>query len=655
MISEKAIIRLVLAVGLIHGLLFVFFIPPWEHYDEPAHFEYAWLIANRLSLPKPGDFDVNMRLALGKSLITSKFFEKRSSPTPNLTDPSQPLWVGVTQLTDPPLYYIYSALPLLILRDAPIDTQLHGGRIFSILFFLLTVWAAYLILVELTPPKSFLRWLVPLFLALLPGLVDVMTSVNDHVAAIGVVSLWLLVATRLVKRGLSLDHLAYLILLDVVCVYTQKVAWIVLPLTLPVLLLSATRKVKVWLGWAILAAAGIGAAFILFQWNDAALWLRRNYQDTATRVSTGLSAPFSTALQAKLYPDTSWAQADPSWNAGFLQLLPENQVKPLGGKVVTLGAWVWADKNVTIYGPGLNALYGYNDRWFGFPKISVGTTPVFVSSTFQLPPDEGRIQIWLRTTTPDQVNGTLYFTGVVMAEGRWPVGTAPQFNAQNGAGGTWGGKPFVNLVRNSFMLGTWPYPKPKVLNFVLNHVSGLEPTHVSSIIALALDWKGTAWYTLTSSAVIFRTFWAKFCWGQVPLFTTPLFVFRPYAFLLALSLIGFLGCIFAAIRWFKKIPWNEILFLIVAAIGVIILAYFYGVYSMGGGLRFRTYYPVARYMYSAVIPIGSIFVCGWSSWYSQLRSWIRIPAWLAVTIFLVFMVGLDIYSFVSIVHYFRSF
>src|SRR4030043_857461 len=97
-------IQIILIIGLIHGLIYVFIIPPWQHYDEPGHFEYAWLVANRLKLPHIGDYDQNMRLEVGKSLSDSSFFAPGTEP--NLIDPSKPIWIGVSQFVDPPLYYV---------------------------------------------------------------------------------------------------------------------------------------------------------------------------------------------------------------------------------------------------------------------------------------------------------------------------------------------------------------------------------------------------------------------------------------------------------------------------------------------------------------------------------------------------------------------
>ncbi|HEY80691.1 MAG TPA: hypothetical protein G4O05_06380, partial [Caldilineae bacterium] len=51
---------LILLLALLNGLLYLFLVPPWQHYDEPGHFEYAWLIADRGRLPQAGDYDPAM-------------------------------------------------------------------------------------------------------------------------------------------------------------------------------------------------------------------------------------------------------------------------------------------------------------------------------------------------------------------------------------------------------------------------------------------------------------------------------------------------------------------------------------------------------------------------------------------------------------------
>ena len=215
-------IYIILIIGILHGLIYVFIVPPWQHYDEPGHFEYVWLVANRLKLPQVDDYDQNMRLAVGKSLINSSFFAPGTQP--NLTDPSKPIWIGISQLIDPPLYYVIEAVPFFILKGASVDLQLYIGRIVSLLFLLLTIYCAYKLTQELTPINHPLQWMVPLFISLLPAFVEFMTSINDFVAAIGLFSLWLWVSVLLIKR-FSYKFSGILILLTLACFFTQKILY----------------------------------------------------------------------------------------------------------------------------------------------------------------------------------------------------------------------------------------------------------------------------------------------------------------------------------------------------------------------------------------------------------------------------------------------
>src|SRR5215211_1274006 len=67
--SEHARLTLVLLIALCQGLLYLCLQPPWQHYDEPTHFEYAWLIAHQPGLPQPETVDQALRRDLAASMI----------------------------------------------------------------------------------------------------------------------------------------------------------------------------------------------------------------------------------------------------------------------------------------------------------------------------------------------------------------------------------------------------------------------------------------------------------------------------------------------------------------------------------------------------------------------------------------------------------
>ena len=641
-------IHIILIIGLIHGLIYVFIVPPWQHYDEPGHFEYVWLVANRLKLPQVGDYDQNMRLAVGKSLLNSSFFTPGTEP--NLIDPSKPIWVGISQLIDPPLYYVIEAVPFFILRGTSVNLQLYAGRIVSLLFLLLTIYSAHKLTQELTPTNHPLQWMVPLFISMLPAFIEFMSSINDFTAAIGLFSLWLLVSVKLIK-GFSFKFAGILILLTIACILTQKVLYPVLVYLPMVFLISVFPRKMKYLAWILTGVTSIAVLFIVFNWGDAALWLRANYQDFASRARIQGNTNNDYTLQAKIYPDSSWGQIYPSWNPGFFQMVPNEIGDLLRGKTVTIGAWVWSDKNIHGYGPGLNSLLQFQDQWWGFKQESINEKPQFIASVVQLPEQQDRLQIWLRATSSESQDAIIYFSGVVLVEGAWPVNSPPQFTDKDGTRGIWSNQPFVNLVRNAQFQHIWPYMEPKLSRIISSKIPDLNPIHISSFISLFLDVPGTKWYTESSGNFIFHTFWAKFCWGQVPLINITPWL-NPYLLLLFITIMGIIGALFAGIE-LVKLSKNEFAFLLIIIVMTVMMTLFYDVYVMGGSLRFRAYIPTARYIFPAIIPISLILVAGWQGLLSTAAKVLKFPIRFSPLFYLGFFICLDLYSIISVLIFFK--
>src|SRR3954468_1619872 len=93
--SDRVRLTLVLLIAFCQGLLYLCLQPPWQHYDEPTHFEYAWLIAHQPGLPQPGTVDQALRRDVAASMIQYNFF--RNVPPPALlTDGA--IEIGITEL-----------------------------------------------------------------------------------------------------------------------------------------------------------------------------------------------------------------------------------------------------------------------------------------------------------------------------------------------------------------------------------------------------------------------------------------------------------------------------------------------------------------------------------------------------------------------------
>ncbi len=245
----------------------------------------------------------------------------------------------------------------------------------------------------------------------------------------------------------------------------------------------------------------------------------------------------------------------------------------------------------------------------------------------------------------------IYFSEVVLVEGAWPVNLPPQFTDKDGTKGIWGNQPFVNLVRNAQFQHAWPYMEPKIFHGLSSKIQDLNPFHISSFISLFLDVPGTKWYTESSGNFIFHTFWAKFCWGQVPLINITPWL-NPYLLLLFITLVGIIGALFTGIE-LVKLSKNEFAFLFIIIVMTVMMTLFYDVYVMGGSLRFRAYIPTARYIFPAIIPISLILVTGWQGLLSTAAKVLKFPIRFSPLFYLGFFICLDLYSIISVLIFFK--
>ena len=51
-LGRHRLLLALLVLALLRGLVYLALLPPWQHYDEPTHFEYVQLIAERKKLPQ---------------------------------------------------------------------------------------------------------------------------------------------------------------------------------------------------------------------------------------------------------------------------------------------------------------------------------------------------------------------------------------------------------------------------------------------------------------------------------------------------------------------------------------------------------------------------------------------------------------------------
>jgi hypothetical protein len=615
-----------LLIGLIHGLLYVFIIPPWQHYDEPTQFEYAWLIANRRGLPELGEFDQGMRREVAASMIEHDFFISLGY-LPNLLSQAEPVWIGISQTGDRPLYYWLVSLPLWLVKGSDITFQLYLGRFVSLLLYLATILSAYGILAELTPRGHFLRWLAPLTLALLPGYTDLMTAINNDVGATAFFSLFLWASIVLLQRGFSWPVLGASLVLALACFWTKSTVIFAFML-IPILLLANLPRKFMRLAWGFLLATLVIGSLLLFRRYEAALWYRKGAQDQPLRTSQ-VHAPLGAhALELVKEPGTPSVQA--------YQLLPQAEIQKLRGKTVSLGMWIWASQPARVRAPGL-----YDGKKPEPTQIEVGVQPVFYATTINLDMHADKLKLILFSSSTAEGNPvSVYYDGLVLVRGKKPLDSAPVFANSDGREGQWGGRHFTNLIRNASAERGWFRIRPRIEKAF----NAYYPINSSEYFNILIDWPGAGWYYYETSKVLLETFWGKFGWAHVAIASN-----STYKLLAFVTLAGFLGAAVALIRRWRSVPKAGLLLMAVAFLALWGITFFRGSSSLSS----RVFIPPARYAYPAIIPTALLLTTGWLELMRPLRRWKPAGQALPVISFLVFFLALDVLSIWSILQFYQ--
>lgn len=652
-----------LGLALVHGLLYLFIVPPWQHYDEPNHFEYVWLVANREGLPRPGDHDLGLNRRLLTSMMEWNYFTRKGMVLPDLTT-EQPLMLGgFSQLDEQPLYYLAASLPLRLLPDQPVEVQARAVRAVSLFLLLVTVFVGWGVAREIAPPGSPLRWMLPASLALLPGFVDMMTAINNDAMAIAAFSFFLWGSLRLLRRGLlSLPNLLWTVAAAGLCYLSKSTAMVAL-LLLPVVLLCALLRDRWrWLAWGLLAAALLAGGFLIFTLDDAALFYRSTSQEAPTRVASAGAASSggagSPALGDWVLALDGQAGITPSWMPPLFQPFPVELGEQLRTNWVTLGVWMWASQPVTVSTPQIH--HGTEAQYLDVP---VSTTPTFYAFQAKLHGKSPRVWVsFVPRVSPKGTPVKIYYDGLVVASGKLPLDAVPAFNGPDAAQGEWGGQPFTNLVRNPSFEQAGLRLKP----FADNLGARILPdrSRPSLLLTALLDQKATYPFYVFTAGHLGRTFWAKFGWGNVPLEGS-----RPYRPLAALTFVGLGAALLALWTERRGLQGHTALLLILALLLTWVPTLLRS--SIYLGLP-NLYTPVARYAYPAIIPSLLVLNLGWlqagrwlaavwqklvwqlvgSSQFCLLLTDLNRRLNLQYVVYFLFFIGLDALALYSVLRYY---
>jgi len=573
-------------LGLLHASLYIYIVPPWQHYDEPGQFEYAWLFAHHPGTPQRGEVDQAMRREVAASMVEHGFFSGMGG-APSLLSLREPIWIGISQVGDRPLYYWLESLPLRLIPYADVFTQLLAARWVSGLLFLVSLLAAWGSVREITSPGSPLRWMVPLSMALLPGFVDIMTAVNNDVGATAVASLFFWASLRILKRGFTLRRLGAILGTAALAILTKNTIYGIIPMTLVVILFSLFPGKREKWAWGIVGVVFLAVLGVVFSWGDAASWHRESPQAAPARLKMAAAPLGESVLHLDLQS---------GYTPRLAQIIPIPQVRELAGGVVTFGGWMWASRETRVYSPILTALDG---RFSAGQMVDVGIAPTFHTFTTTLPADT--VRAWIKLAplgkAPDEPLD-VYYDGLVLLEGSWPaVEDAPVFEDAGARRVRWQGTTLDNYLVNASGERGWFY----VQGWVDRQIQRILPGQASVVLSSLFDLGNTGWYYQMTFRNLLVTFWAKFGWGHVRLDK------NVYLALAAFSGLGILGAVLGIWQRRKGLIWPIVFLLGSALLAVWWLAVMRGVSSVLG----VPFIPAARYAYPVIFPTMLLLNLGW--------------------------------------------
>lgn len=590
--SDRLRLVISLVAGLVMGVLFIFLVPPWQHYDEPNHFEYVWLAANLDHLPGPEDRNEELNRQVLLSMDRYHFFDERQFFT---FAPDQKVNLqGYSQLTEPPFYYLAASLPVRFLSNERIEIQLISARFISLIFYLITILSAWGIAKTLTSKNHPIRWMLPLSLVFLPAFTDLMTAVNSDSAAVAFASLFLWAAVKMLKDGFSWASFAAMLVTGVLAWFTKNTAYFVLPLIPLVVafsLLPPRRHGWVWLALFVIGIAG----FVLSLARDEPYgWLRATLQPGGMRVQNNLASVGEHAFAL----DTASSKSVQWWPLA-LQSIPINTSRSLAGETLTFGFWAWADKPNVIRSPIFTSV-----NLEKYVQIDVEKTPRFYAFEIQVPEEFDRAWVSL-DPHPSKEGSRIYYDGLVLVLGQMPADQQPVFQSNRSDTGEWGGVPFENILRNASAETRSVRFRSKIdaigSRFLPDNVSP------SLILQSLVDVKGTRYIHQTAIDRLFRSFWGKFAWGHIGLAGWD-WVGKPYSILAVFTLLGLFGAFVAIIHRDYRLNWSLVMVLFIS------LSMVWGLTSLRG-IPFLTeekmYLSVARHAYPVIIPTILIFCVGW--------------------------------------------
>ncbi len=275
----RALAPLLVLTALV-GVGWAFVTPAFQAPDEPAHFGYVQEIAEDFDLPgQPGRPLVSSEQALAGSLSNSDQAAQNLGVKMQWSAAAYERWrraagaLPGSARTDggganpassnPPLYYLYEAIPYRVGEGGDLFTRLELARLASVLWMLLTVVGVWLLAGELLARDRLLQLAAAGTAGLLPMVGFVSASVNPDAMLYAAWSFALWLGVRLLRRGLTARGAVALFAVVGLACLVKATSYALVPGALFVLAVALWRDRGAALRPRAVAVAGAGAALVL--------------------------------------------------------------------------------------------------------------------------------------------------------------------------------------------------------------------------------------------------------------------------------------------------------------------------------------------------------------------------------------------------------
>ncbi|HEX2105063.1 MAG TPA: DUF2142 domain-containing protein [Solirubrobacteraceae bacterium] len=272
----RPLAALVVLTALV-GVAWAFVTPAFQAPDEPAHFGYVQTLAESVELPgQAGRPPVSSEQALAGSLSNSDQTAQQLGVRMQWSDAVYERWRDAAAAlppgartdggganpaaSNPPLYYLYEAVPYRLAEDGDLFTRLHLARLASVVWMLLTAVGVWLLAGELLGRDRLLQLTAAGTAALLPMVGFVSASVNPDAMLYAAWSFALWLGVRLLRRGLTVrGAVAFFAVVGLACL-VKATSYALVPAALFVLAVALRRERATALAPRAAAVIGAGAA-----------------------------------------------------------------------------------------------------------------------------------------------------------------------------------------------------------------------------------------------------------------------------------------------------------------------------------------------------------------------------------------------------------